>query len=170
MKKIRIFCTLGPSSLSKKFLKFAQSQKVDLVRLNMSHLNLRNLEKNIKYIKRHSNLKICIDTEGAQIRTKINKKISLKKNQKLRLFKSKKFHLYPIDVYDKIKKNDVLELGFDGLIIKIISKNKNHLDSICLNGGKLEANKGVHLVNRKIKLNYLTVKDFNAIKLAKNII
>tara|TARA_B100000242_G_C43036118_1_gene483062 strand:+ start:713 stop:1681 length:969 start_codon:yes stop_codon:yes gene_type:complete len=167
MKKIKIFCTLGPSSLSKKFLKFAQSQKVDLVRLNMSHLNLRNLEKNIKYIKRHSNLKICIDTEGAQIRTKINKKISLKKNQKLRLFKSKKFHLYPIDVYDKIKKNDVLELGFDGLIIKIISKNKNHLDSICLNGGKLEANKGVHLVNRKIKLNYLTVKDFNAIKLAK---
>ena len=36
-----------------------------------------------------------------------------------------------------------------------------------MNGGKLETNKGVHLVNRKIKLNYLTVKDFNAIKLAK---
>ncbi len=167
MKKVKIFCTLGPSSLNKKFLTFAQNQKVDLVRLNMSHLNLLNLEKNIKFIKRYSKMKICLDTEGAQIRTKINKKIRLKKNQKLKLFRSKNFHLYPIDVYDKLKKNDKLELGFDGLIIKIIHRNKNFLNTICLSDGDLEKNKGVHLINRKLKLSYLTDKDKNAINLAR---
>ena len=82
MKKIKIFCTLGPSSLNKKFLKFAQLQKVEMVRLNMSHLGLKELEKNIRFIKKNSKLNICLDTEGAQIRTKINKKINLKKNKK----------------------------------------------------------------------------------------
>jgi len=74
MKKIEIFCTLGPSSLNKSFLKFAEKNKVSLVRLNMSHLNLKTLEKNIIYIKKNSNLKICLDTEGAQIRTKLKSK------------------------------------------------------------------------------------------------
>ena len=50
MKKIKIFCTLGPATLNKKFLKFAQFQKVDLVRLNMSHLNIVNLKRNIKHL------------------------------------------------------------------------------------------------------------------------
>ena len=68
-KRIEIFCTLGPSSLNKSFLKFA-SNNIDLLRLNMSHLSLSKLEKNIKFIKNFSKIPICIDTEGAQIRTK----------------------------------------------------------------------------------------------------
>jgi len=167
MKKIKIFCTLGPSSLNKKFLKFAQLQKVEMVRLNMSHLGLKELEKNIRFIKKNSKLNICLDTEGAQIRTKINKKINLKKKQKISIYKNKKFHLYPQEVFEKIKRNDLLELGFDGLILKIINKNKDCFISECIQEGDLEANKGVHLHNRKIKLNFLTKKDFLAIEIAK---
>ena len=63
--KNEIFCTLGPSSLNKKFLSFAQKNKVTLVRLNMSHLNIRQLKKCIIFIRKNSNMKICIDTEGS---------------------------------------------------------------------------------------------------------
>ena len=72
MKKIKILCTLGPESLNKDFLKFT-NKKVDLVRLNLSHINIHNLEKIIKFVKKNTNVPICIDTEGAQIRTKIKK-------------------------------------------------------------------------------------------------
>ena len=48
----------------------------------MSHLSLKNLDKNIKFIRKNSKLKICLDTEGAQIRTKINRKIKIKKKAK----------------------------------------------------------------------------------------
>ena len=70
--KIKIFCTLGPASLNRNFLRKA-SKNVDLLRLNMSHLSLKMLKKNIIFIK-NSKIPICIDTEGAQIRTKISKK------------------------------------------------------------------------------------------------
>ena len=72
-EKIKIFCTLGPSSLNKEFLKFAQKAKIDLVRLNMSHLSIKKLINNIKFIQKNSKINICVDTEGAQIRTKIIK-------------------------------------------------------------------------------------------------
>ena len=167
MKKVEIFCTLGPSSLNKKFLRMAEAKKVDLVRLNMSHLSIASLKKNLRLIKKYSKLKICIDTEGAQIRTKIDKVRNLKKGQKISIHKNKKFHLYPDYVYEKLKKTDKLEVGFDGLILKIIKKTKNSFLTKCIQSGSLEKNKGVHLSNRKIKLNYLTNKDLKAIEVGK---
>jgi len=167
MKKIKIFCTLGPSSLNKKFLKIAQSKGVDLVRLNMSHLSIKRLKKNLDFIKKFSNLKICIDTEGAQIRTKVSKNKYLKKGQKISIHLDKGFHLYPSDVFKKLKKNDQLEVGFDGLILKILKTDESSILSQCIQAGSLEKNKGVHLSNRKVKLNYLTEKDLEAIKVGK---
>ena len=51
MKKIKILCTLGPKSLNKNFLKFT-NKKIDLVRLNLSHINVSKLEKIIKFVKK----------------------------------------------------------------------------------------------------------------------
>ena len=45
------FCTLGPATLNKKFLKFS-NKKIDLLRLNMSHVKLQSLDKLIKKIKK----------------------------------------------------------------------------------------------------------------------
>ena len=71
--KKEIFCTLGPSTLNKSFLKFS-NKNISLLRLNMSHVKINQLEKIIIFIRKFSITPICIDTEGAQIRTKINKK------------------------------------------------------------------------------------------------
>ena len=98
-KRIEIFCTLGPSSLNKSFLKFA-SNNIDLLRLNMSHLSLSKLEKNIKFIKNFSKSRNLIDTEGAQIRTKCKRVKFLKKIKKLKLQKLQ-FFLYPSEVISK---------------------------------------------------------------------
>ena len=72
-KKIIILCTLGPSSLNKTFLEFA-NKNVNLLRINLSHVSLKTLPGLIKKIRLYSKVPICIDTEGAQIRTKIKKK------------------------------------------------------------------------------------------------
>ena len=124
----KIFCTLGPSSLNKRFLKHAEINKIALVRLNLSHLNIKKFEENIKFIKKNSSLSICVDTEGAQIRTKYNsnKKKFFSKNS-LGVIHSKdkkKFCLYPPEVFKKIKTKDILDIGFEGLKIKIYKKKK----------------------------------------------
>ena len=67
----------------------------------------------------------------------------------------------------KLRRNDILDIGFKGLKVQIIKKNKNGYLSKVINDGYLENNKGVHIKNRKVKLDYLTKKDFLAIKVGK---
>ena len=76
------------------------------------------------------------------------------------------FCLYPDYIIDRIKVNDILNIGFNNLKVKILKKGKT---IICksISSGKLENNKGVHIENRKIKIDYLTKKDFEAINLGK---
>jgi len=75
--------------------------------------------------------------------------------------------LYPPDVFDKLKINDTLDIGSNDFTAKIISKNKKYLSLKTISPGTLESNKGVHIKNRLIKLNYLTKKDIEAIKISK---
>ena len=165
-QKIKIICTLGPSSINKKFLKFS-NKNVDLLRLNMSHLTIYQLEKNIKKIRKFSNTPICIDTEGAQIRTKVKKKKFFKLNQTVHILQNNKgISLYPENVFDQIKVNDLLSVGFNNLILKVVNK-KNKIKCKVISAGLIENNKGVHIVNRKIKLRFLTDKDFAAILVGK---
>ena len=170
MKKNRlVICTLGPSSLNKKFLSFSK-KNIDLLRLNMSHIEPYELEKKIKYIKKYTNTPICIDTEGAQIRTKIRKQKYFKKNSNFVISKKKinnSLRLYPDEIFEKLKINDILSIGFDNLLVKLIKKNKDQYFAKVVRSGKLQNNKGVHIENRKVNVNYITQKDLKAIKIAK---
>jgi len=165
MSKKEIICTLGPKSLNKNFLKFS-NKKISLLRLNMSHLTLAKLKKSINVIRKNSSVPICIDTEGAQIRVQVKKEKILKLRQILKISKKGDVRLYPEHVLDDLKIGDVLNVGFSNLRIKIIKKNKDALCKI-IASGRLENNKGVHLENRKIKLNFITKKDLQAIEIGK---
>jgi len=167
-KKIKIICTLGPSSLNKKFLNFAKKNNVNLLRLNMSHLSKENLIKSINFIKKNCPIPICIDTEGAQIRTKVKKEKFIRSGKILIINDTKKnFHLYPEYISERIKKNDLLDIGFNNLVAKISKKAEKTIFFKCLTPGLLENNKGVYVRNRSIKMKYLTDKDLSAIELSK---
>lgn len=167
-KKIKIICTLGPSSLNSKFLEYSR-KNVDLLRLNMSHLGISELKKNISYVKRKTNCPICIDTEGAQIRSKFTERKFLKNNSIIfiKKDKGKNLNLYPEYIHDKLRINDTLNVGFEGLKIKIIKRGNESLIAKVINQGYLENNKGIHLENRKVRLKCLTEKDIEAIKIGK---
>lgn len=163
----KIFCTLGPASINTKFLRFS-NKNIDLLRLNMSHVNLSSLEKLIKKIKKISKVPICIDTEGAQIRTKVLRAQHVKIGKKFYIYKDKgNFRVYPNEVFPKLKKNDQIYIGFDNLSGKVIKVENHKITLKCVSSGFLETNKGVHVQNRKIKINFLTNKDYKAIEIAK---
>ena len=168
-KKIEIFCTLGPASLNKKFLNFAKN-KVDLLRLNMSHIKIKNLKKTINFIRSYTKIPICIDTEGAQIRTKVKISKFFKTGQKFKIYNhSNTINLYPQEIYYKLKNNDVLNIGFEDLKAKIIQKNIRYITLKVLSSGKIDNNKGVHIENRNINLNFLTKKDLQALEISKKL-
>lgn len=165
-KKIEILSTVGPSTLNKNSLKYL-SNKINILRINLSHVTPDRLPKYIKYLRKNTKLRICIDTEGAQIRTKVSKKIKLKKNQVYVFNKNTAPYLYPEEVFKKIKVNDVLSIGFDDLKAKIVKKKNNKFSIKVLNTGLLETNKGVVIKNRDLKLNFLTSNDLKSIEIAK---
>jgi len=170
MKSIKIISTLGPSTLKSKFLKETKKD-IDIFRLNMSHLTLDELIKNLKFLKKNKIKNICLDTEGAQIRTVKTKKKYFKKKTKIILSCKKinnknSIQLYPEFSFNGLKSKTKISIGFNGLNLKIIKVDEKYLKCSVVEPGYLESNKGVHL-NSETKLNPLTTKDIDAIKIAK---
>ena len=172
--KIKIICTLGPSSFSSKVLHKLKKEKVDIFRINLSHTKTKDISKRILYLKRKGIKNICIDTEGAQIRTtNIKSKIKYKLNKKINLSVSKndsknnQINLIPHFKIDSLKIGTIIKIGFENLELTVIKKFKNK-DFVLTNvssSGYLENNKGVH-INQNISLPALSEKDELAIKIA----
>ena len=80
MEKI-ILATLGPSSLNKRVITRLSDIGVNLFRINLSHTSLEELPEVIGFIQSISETPICVDTEGAQIRTKVRKKVNIKSRE-----------------------------------------------------------------------------------------
>ena len=66
--KIKILCTLGPSSMNEANIERLSSLGIFLFRINMSHTKCEDLESMIQFIRNITDIPICVDTEGAQIR------------------------------------------------------------------------------------------------------
>lgn len=64
-----IWATLGPATLQPEFLRSVQG-RVSLLRLNLSHMTLPEMCSAIDLIRAHTDTEICIDTQGAQMRTR----------------------------------------------------------------------------------------------------
>ena len=77
MNKPKILTTLGPASLNSKIIKKLSDRDVDYFRINMSHTSIDELKKHIKIIRQFSDTPICIDSEGAQVRTGLMKENTL---------------------------------------------------------------------------------------------
>ena len=172
-KKIKIICTLGPSSLKKKELQLLKSLKIDIFRINLSHTSLDKVEGTIKYLKKNNIKNICLDTEGAQIRTtKTKKEYFLEKNKYVNIYNShktsnnKKIYLYPFFNIKTPKINSEINIGFNGLKLKVCKKKSDYLLCKVVNEGILNSNKGVHF-SSTIKLPPLTKKDIEALLISK---
>jgi pyruvate kinase len=173
MKKIKIICTIGPSSFKRSILNKLKRLGVDIFRINLSHTKIEELIKNINLLKSCvDKKKICIDTEGAQVRTGHNIKTKiLKKNQKV-IFgnnHSYRYNFYPKIDFKKLKLKTKVFIGFDDLILKILKINKNELFCKVLSAGKIEPNKGVHFNFNELTMPALTEKDIEAIKISKKL-
>ena len=149
-------------------------KKIDIFRINLSHTDISKILKTILFLKKNNVKNICIDTEGAQLRTyKVKKKFKLKLNKIIKLnvmqntIKNKSISLYPKFNINTLKVGTKIKIGFEGLLLLVIKnfKNKNYVLAKVISSGLLEGNKGVH-VNQNIKLPALTKKDIYGIKVA----
>ncbi|MFH1841371.1 MAG: pyruvate kinase [Candidatus Nealsonbacteria bacterium] len=149
---------------------------VDIFRINLSHTKLEDFPSIVKDIQDWTQKTICVDTEGAQIRTGIMKdgQIFIKTNSIINLTSKEVLGdeslipLYPIQPNEFLQIGDVLSLDFHSAVIQVIQVEKDKVSARVLFGGKVGSNKGVAL-DRMVDLPAFTQKDIDILGIAKKI-
>jgi len=170
----KILVTLGPASMTGEVIKEMAEYGVNLFRLNLSHTMPNDIEKYIKIIKSNTDVPICLDSEGAQIRTQEIKggSVCLQENSMIKVHydtvigDAENISFSPEGVALQFDVNDIIKIDFNLVAIKIVEKNKSFCLGKVMTPGAIGSNKAVD-VNRDIPLQPITEKDKRAIAIGK---
>lgn len=168
----KILCTLGPASMNDYVISRLEDLGVALFRINLSHTTIEDLENTIDFIQARTNVPICLDSEGAQVRSgKLeNGEVVLEEHALLEVTSEpivgneKHFCLYPDYILDKLRDGDFISIDFNSVLLQVVETNSGHATLRVLNGGKMGQNKAVS-IERPIAMSPLTEKDEQAIKI-----
>lgn len=169
----QILCTLGPASLNERTIRRLDQAGATLFRINLSHTKLADLNETIRLIQKVTDVPICLDTEGAQIRTgdMVDEHVTLRDNTVVRIHSKrvpaddKNLNFYPLDSASLLEVGDFVSIDFNSVLTQVISKDADFAVMRVLQGGLVGQNKAV-AVERDIPLPPLTEKDVEAIQMA----
>jgi pyruvate kinase len=172
--KFKIIATVGPSSLKEKVIKEMDRWGTDLFRINLSHTEVKDLKDVINKLRSWTKKPICIDTEGAQVRTGkyLNGSITLKTNSVVEIVEYKdkesgeRLPVYPGKPEEIFKVGDLLRIDFNSVIVQIIKIEGKLVLGRVIEGGIVGSNKGIG-IDRMPFLPAFTEKDYAALKIGK---
>jgi len=170
MKKI--LCTLGPASANPRTIERLEKAGATLFRVNLSHTRLEDVAETVSKIQNATNVPICLDTEGAQVRTGpiAGGAIELRDNAMVRadlaLTPGDKtsFNFYPPAIVSQLIVGDFISIDFNSVLVQVVETDAAGVLTRVLNGGVIGQNKAV-TVQRPLDLAPLTAKDIGAIKI-----
>lgn len=176
-KSIKIFATVGPSSISQRVLSSFKDRGVDYIRINLSHTPLEKIDPILKRMLK-TDMKVVIDTEGSQVRTGDLGKIPLifKEGDEISIFNipiksnNKQFYVRPKEFVNFLTPGSLISVDFDSVLLKVSNvdflKSKGCIRAQVIIGGTVMSNRAVHS-DAISKLNPFSDKDLFAIDLAK---
>jgi len=173
--KKEILCTLGPASLNDYTLARLAELGVDLLRINLSHTKIDDLPGIIGFIQERTSLPICLDTEGAQIRTgdMAGETLHLPENEMLLIpggggrSDAPQLSFYPPDIASFFVEGDLVSIDFNSVLAQIVENSAPGLRLKILIGGRVGPNKAVTILNRDVLLPVLTEKDRQALEIGQ---
>jgi pyruvate kinase len=173
-KIISVLCTLGPASLNRPTIKRLEERGVDLFRINLSHTPLEMVAANIETIQALSSVPICLDTEGAQVRTgnmadqvHVSEAEHVRLQPDVALGNERLISLTPATVFTEIQPNNLIGLDFDGVVLLVLKVDEQGVDTVVLNGGKIGSNKAV-VISPSPQLLALSEKDRQAVQIGRH--
>lgn len=167
---IKILCTLGPSTMAPAMIKKLDEMDVDIFRINLSHTPLEEVEKTIERIVHATRKPLCLDLEGAQIRSGYMKNhgVYFRDGDTVKIWKntilgdSHNICLTPPFAMDHLAPGDLVSIDFDTLLLQIYERQGENLIAQVVSGGFVGSNKAV-TVDKDIALPACSIKDMNAI-------
>lgn len=141
-------------------------------RINLSHTRLEDVEKVIRNIRRHTDLPICIDSEGAQIRTGmfVDGAVHFRENTIVSAYRklvpgdALSMNFVPADIIDRFRVGDFISIDFNSVLVQVIAIDPDRALLRVIAGGTVGSNKAV-TVQRPIPMPALSEKDIGAMKI-----
>ncbi len=167
-----IWCTLGPASLNDHVLTRLVELGVSLFRLNLSHTKVSKLREILEYIQSRTKVPVCLDTEGAQVRTGdlAKGKIAVLENSTIRVHYNRvpgdsgNLNLYPEEIARQLIIGDLLKIDAE-VLAQVVAIENDCVVLWVLNGGEIGQNKAVSLLERDLSLPAVTEKDKQALRI-----
>lgn len=172
MKKTKIIGTIGPSSISYDVMKSLVMAGLNVVRINLSHAKIKDMEtilKNVKKLRKELNvpLPIMIDTRGPELRVKTfeSGSVKIKKGQLFTFTsndvigdKSKVAINHP-QILSNIKVGDKI-LAINGLLtFKVVEITDTDVITKAQDDGVLSNRKSLFVPGVKLNVPYLNDLD-----------
>ena len=171
---IQILVTLGPSSLCEETVKKIAQHNIYLFRINLSHTPVEAVAETIAKVQKWSDVPVCIDSEGAQIRNQSmnGHPVKFETGEPVRIHfddidgDANNVSLSPRGVARDLVVGDRLRIDFDAACIRVVERHRSHCLAVVENSGMVGSNKAVDM-DRKILLAAITEKDRNAVAVAR---
>jgi ATP sulfurylase len=137
---------------------------------------VRDLPRLIERIRTATDLPICLDTEGAQIRTGdlVDGSITMRDNTIVRAHArrvpgdDKNFSLYPARITEQLEVGDFISIDFNSVLVQVVGIESDFVSMRVLHGGRVGQNKAV-TVERDIPIPPLSEKDEEALELGREL-
>ncbi len=170
----KIICTLGPTSLNPEVIQRLESLGVSLLRINLSHTAIDDVRPAIALLQKHATVPICLDSEGAQIRTGSfeAEPTELKTDSIVQIYprsirgNAQKFNFTPTCTIELLEVGDFITIDFHAVIAEVMEIERDHAVLCVRQGGRVGNNKACN-VHRDIELPAITVKDRRAIEIGR---
>ena len=174
--KLQILCTLGPSSLREDVIRGLAGRGVDLFRVNLSHTPLEAVAPTIELVRACSDVPICLDTEGAQVRSRrMEPDVVLEAGQEIRLTTAadvlgtaRLLVLQPEATLTALQPGSQLSVDFDGALLRVMDVDPDGATAVVVEGGMVRSNKAV-TVDPPPTLPPLSDKDVQAIGVGRSL-
>ena len=167
-----ILVTLGPTSMNEETVKSCAEFGVYVFRINLSHTPLNKVEESINLIQSWTDVPVCLDSEGAQLRngSMVNEKVKFGVGDEIRIEinpingDSTKLSFNPINVTKQFEVGDKIKVDFNHACFEIKEKYVDYFLARVISGGTVGSNKAAD-VDRDLLFDPLTEKDRKAIKI-----
>jgi pyruvate kinase len=170
----RVICTIGPASLKPRVIKRLQTLGVSLFRINLSHTPVEEVRPAIAFLQEHSTVPICLDSEGAQVRTGrfAAPPANLRKGSLIQVHRdsicgdAQKFNFTPPAALELLELGDLITIDFHAVVAEVMELQGDRAVLRIRKGGCVGSNKACN-VHRDIELPAITVKDLKAIEIGR---
>ncbi|HEX6131894.1 MAG TPA: pyruvate kinase [Actinomycetota bacterium] len=168
-ESVRVMCTLGPASLDPDVIRALEARDVDLFRINLSHTGLDEIEPAVELIRRHADVPISLDTEGAQVRCgPVVTDLTLETGTSVELVPddvvgtAERLTLRPRSVFDALDRGAEVAIDFHGATLRVVERTRDGVRAVVERGGRVGSNRAV-TVDPAPPLPPLTGKDLQAL-------